>query len=98
MSRAGWTGSRTSSSNIHKRIDDLDGHLDKQDGKVELDSPASSPARCASASRRSKPSLRGRLDEVDEGVHEHLDGTREALQKIVADVVAGMHGRVDETA
>lgn len=81
-------------SSIHKRIDDLDGHLDKQDGKVDS-IPAAVTNRCASASRPSA-ALRGRLDEVDEGVHEHLDGTREALQKILAESFSSVHGRADE--
>src|SRR5688572_10996671 len=68
-------------ASIHKRIDDLDGHLDKQDGKVDaIPGAVTNPLR--ERIEALEAALRGRLDEVDEGVHEHLDGTREALQKI----------------
>src|SRR5688500_1206179 len=82
-------------ASIHKRIDDLDGHLDKQDGKVDaIPRAVTNPLR--ERIEALEAALRGRLDEVDEGVHEHLDGTREALQKILADSFSGIHGRADE--
>lgn len=82
-------------ASIHKRIDDLDGHLDKQDGKVDaIPGAVTNPLR--ERIEALEAALRGRLDEVDEGVHEHLDGTREALQKILAESFSGIHGRADE--
>ncbi|WP_010315848.1 hypothetical protein [Saccharopolyspora spinosa] len=72
---------------IHKRLDDLGLHLDKQDGRLEaLPSAVHGPVRERIDSLET--SLRGRFAEIDEGVHEHLDGTREALQRAVTDSTA----------
>ncbi|RKT57587.1 hypothetical protein C8E97_6309 [Saccharothrix australiensis] len=83
-------------SHIHKRLDDLELHLDKQDGKVDA-VPAAVTAPLRERIEALEAALRGRLDEVDEGVHEHLDGTREALQRTVSDSASALHGRLDET-
>ncbi|GLZ30323.1 hypothetical protein Lesp02_25120 [Lentzea sp. NBRC 105346] len=82
-------------SHIHKRLDDLDLHLDKQDGKVDT-IPGAVTAPLRERIEALEAALRGRLDEVDEGVHEHLDGTREALQKTFGDAVTGLQTRHDE--
>ncbi|MCI2419017.1 hypothetical protein MOQ72_16355 [Saccharopolyspora sp. K220] len=69
---------------IHKRLDELGLHLDKQDGRLEaLPGSVHGPMRERIDSLET--SLRGRFAEIDEGVHEHLDGTREALQRAVTD-------------
>ncbi len=69
---------------IHKRLDELGLHLDKQDGRLEaLPSSVHGPVRERIDSLET--SLRGRFAEIDEGVHEHLDGTREALQRAVTE-------------
>ncbi|GAB3295715.1 hypothetical protein [Parasphingorhabdus pacifica] len=67
---------------IHKRLDELGIHLDKQDGRLEtLPETVHGPVR--ERVDALETSLRGRFAEIDEGVHEHLDGTREALQRSV---------------
>ncbi|TDD04904.1 hypothetical protein E1181_16740 [Saccharopolyspora terrae] len=69
---------------IHKRMDELGSHLDKQDSRLEaLPASVNDPVRDRIDSLET--SLRGRFAEIDEGVHEHLDGTREALQRAVTD-------------
>ena len=69
---------------IHKRLDELGQHLDKQDGRLEsLPSSVQDPMRERIDSLETN--LRGRFAEIDEGVHEHLDGTREALQRAVSE-------------
>lgn len=90
---------------IHKRLDELGQHLDKQDGRLEsLPATVHGPVRERIDSLET--SLRGRFAEIDEGVHEHLDGTREALQRAVAestgsaqntlaDAVAGTRDQLD---
>nr|WP_218888741.1 hypothetical protein [Saccharopolyspora hordei] len=90
---------------IHKRLDELGLHLDKQDGRLEaLPGAVHGPVRERIDSLET--SLRGRFAEIDEGVHEHLDGTREALQRAVTestssaqnsltDAVAGTRDQLD---
>ncbi|KAA2264920.1 hypothetical protein F0L68_05545 [Solihabitans fulvus] len=82
-------------SHIHKRLDDLDLHLDKQDGRLEA-LPGAVHAPLRERIEALETTLRGRIDEVDEGVHEHLDGTREALQRTVTESTTAVHGRLDD--
>jgi ABC-type transporter Mla subunit MlaD len=71
-------------THIHKRLDELGVHLDKQDNRLEsLPATVHSPLR--ERMDAMETSLRGRFAEIDEGVHEHIDGTREALQRSVSD-------------
>ncbi|WP_190821086.1 coiled-coil domain-containing protein [Saccharopolyspora pogona] len=80
---------------IHKRLDELGLHLDKQDGRLEaLPSAVHGPVRERIDSLDT--SLRGRFAEIDEGVHEHLDGTREALQRAVTDSTANAQNTLAE--
>ncbi|MGI8308368.1 hypothetical protein [Saccharopolyspora hattusasensis] len=80
---------------IHKRLDELGLHLDKQDGRLEaLPSAVHGPVRERIDSLET--SLRGRFAEIDEGVHEHLDGTREALQRAVTDSTANAQNTLAE--
>ncbi|QIZ34653.1 hypothetical protein [Saccharopolyspora sp. ASAGF58] len=80
---------------IHKRLDELGLHLDKQDGRLEaLPSAVHAPVRERIDSLET--SLRGRFAEIDEGVHEHLDGTREALQRAVTDSAANAQNTLAE--
>jgi ABC-type transporter Mla subunit MlaD len=84
-------------SHIHKRIDDVDGHLGKQDGKLDaLPREVHVPLR--ERLDILETALRGRVDEVGEGVHEHLDGTREALYRSVTESTAAVGTSVDKAA
>ncbi|HEY0637153.1 MAG TPA: hypothetical protein VGD67_05865 [Pseudonocardiaceae bacterium] len=81
---------------LHKRIDDLDHHLDKQDGRLDqLPSSVHGPVR--ERIDAMEVNLRGRLDEVDEGFHEHLDGNRESIQRTIGDTGDGTAKLLDET-
>nr|WP_026424528.1 apolipoprotein A1/A4/E domain-containing protein [Actinokineospora inagensis] len=95
-------------ASIHRRIDELDGHLDKQDNKIEQ-VPGSVHGPVRERIEILETALRGRIDEVDEGVHEHLDGTKDTLARTVGeatDAVRGvltestnaLHGRLTETS
>jgi|GEM_PF-1188305 len=80
---------------VHKRIDDLDHHLDKQDARLDsLPSAVHGPLR--ERIEAMEVTLRGRLDEVDEGVHEHLDGNRESVQRTVGDSADGLAKLLEE--
>ncbi|GAA0526121.1 hypothetical protein GCM10011581_13640 [Saccharopolyspora subtropica] len=90
---------------IHKRLDELGLHLDKQDSRLEA-LPATVHGPVKERIDSLETSLRGRFAEIDEGVHEHLDGTREALQRAVtestgsaqhalAEAVAGTRDQLD---
>ncbi|HEX3588399.1 MAG TPA: hypothetical protein VHV74_02130 [Pseudonocardiaceae bacterium] len=84
-------------SGIHKRIDDVDGHLNKQDGKIDgLPREVHVPLR--ERLDILETALRSRVDEVGEGVHEHLDGTREALYRSVTESTAAVGTSVDKAA
>ncbi|GAA4861601.1 hypothetical protein [Saccharopolyspora cebuensis] len=81
---------------IHKRIDELGQHLDKQDGRLEsLPAAVHGPVR--ERVDTLETSLRGRFAEIDEGVHEHLDGTREALQRAVTESASTVQSSVSES-
>jgi uncharacterized phage infection (PIP) family protein YhgE len=82
---------------IHKRIDEVHGHLDKQDGKLDaLPRDVHVPLR--ERLDVLETALRGRVDEVGEGVHEHLDGTREALYRSVTESTTTVGAAVDKAA
>lgn len=82
---------------IHKRIDEVHGHLDKQDGKLDaLPRDVHVPLR--ERLDVLEMALRGRIDEVGEGVHEHLDGTREALYRSVTESTTAVGAAVDKAA
>jgi chromosome segregation ATPase len=81
-------------ANIHRRIDELDHHLDKQDTKIDsVPSSTSGPVR--ERIEIMETALRGRLDEVDEGVHEHLDGTKDALARQIGETSESVAARTD---
>lgn len=83
-------------AHIHKRLDELGVHLDKQDGRLEsLPGTVHGPVR--ERIDAMETSLRGRFAEIDEGVHEHIDGTREALQRSVADTGETVRSSLGET-
>jgi chromosome segregation ATPase len=83
-------------ANIHRRIDSLDGHLDKQDIRIDsLPTSVTGPVR--ERVDTLETALRGRLNEVDEGVHEHLDGSKDALHRHLAEVNDGINAKLDET-
>ena len=80
-------------AHIHKRLDELGGHLDKQDSRLEA-LPGTVPVR--ERIDGLETSLRGRFAEIDEGVHEHLDGTRESLQRAVTETGSGVQNALSE--
>lgn len=82
-------------AHVHKRIDELGQHLDKQDERLEaLPNAVHGPVRERLDSLET--SLRGRFAEIDEGVHEHLDGTREALQRSLGESSESVQSGVTE--
>ncbi|KEI46148.1 hypothetical protein [Saccharopolyspora rectivirgula] len=82
-------------AHIHKRLDELGVHLDKQDDRLEsLPGTVQEPLKERIDSLET--SLRGRFAEIDEGVHEHLDGTREALQRAFTDSVENAQSSLSE--
>lgn len=82
---------------IHKRVDDVHGHLDKQDAKLDgLPREVHVPLR--ERLDILEAALRSRIDEVGEGVHEHMDGTREALYRSVTESTAAVGASVDRAA
>ncbi|EWC60712.1 hyprothetical protein [Actinokineospora spheciospongiae] len=83
-------------ASIHRRIDELDHHLDKQDGKIDQ-VPGSVHGPVRERIEILETALRGRIDEVDEGVHEHLDGTKDALARTVTEAADAVVGKVDLT-
>ena len=84
-------------ASIHKRIDGVDGHLDKQDGKLD-NLPREVHVPLKERLELLETALRGRIDEVGEGVHEHMDGTREALYRSVTESTAAVGTSVDKAA
>ncbi len=61
---------------LHKRIDDLDRHLDRQDARLdELPAAVHGPVREWIGA--AELGLRSRLDEVDKGTQERLDGVQQ---------------------
>lgn len=82
-------------AHIHKRLDELGVHLDKQDNRLES-LPATVHGPLRERMDTMETSLRGRFAEIDEGVHEHLDGTREALQRSVSDTGEAVRGSLAE--
>jgi uncharacterized phage infection (PIP) family protein YhgE len=82
-------------ANIHRRLDELDGHLDKQDGKLDM-LPSSVHGPVRERIEQAETNLRSRVDEVNDGVRGHLDGTRDALAKAVTDSAESVRSKVDE--
>ncbi len=77
---------------LHKRIDDLDHHLDRQDARLDgLPAAVHGPVRELIGT--SELGMRGRLDEVDKGIHERLDG----VQQFAGEATDGLGSRVVET-
>jgi predicted nucleic acid-binding Zn-ribbon protein len=85
-------------ANIHRRIDELDGHidkhLDKQDVKLDalpgnVTGPVKERIAAAESTLRERAdaaesNLRGRIDEVDSAVRGQLDATREGVLQSVS--------------
>jgi chromosome segregation ATPase len=65
---------------IHRRLDEFHQHLDKQDTKLDA-LPREVHVPLKERIDVLETTLRGQVNEVGEGVHEHLDGTREALHR-----------------
>src|SRR6266568_900114 len=74
---------------LAKPFAQLDGRLDGVAGRFE---------GVAGRMDGLEAALRGRVDEVGEGVHEHLDGTREALYRSVTESTAAVGTSVDKAA
>ncbi|WP_130345789.1 PA containing protein [Herbihabitans rhizosphaerae] len=68
--------------NIHRRLDELDGHLSKQDDRVAM-VPGEVTVPVRERIEALEGGLRARIDEVDDRLHEHLDGTKDALHAAV---------------
>ncbi|WP_156754049.1 apolipoprotein A1/A4/E domain-containing protein [Actinokineospora pegani] len=84
-------------TSIHRRIDELDHHLDKQDAKVDqVPGLVLGPVR--ERVEILETALRGRIDEVDEGVHEHLDGTKDVLARQLTEAGEALTGKVEAVA
>jgi chromosome segregation ATPase len=88
-------------ANIHRRIDDLDAHLDKhldkQDMKLEA-LPAAVHGPVRERLDQAEHNLRGRVDEVDGALRGQVDATREALRQSVSEAVDKVQGRLGDTA
>jgi chromosome segregation ATPase len=69
---------------IHRRLDEFHQHLDKQDTKLDA-LPREVHVPLKERIDVLETALRGQVNEVGEGVHEHLDGTRETLHRSVTE-------------
>ncbi len=79
-------------SGLHKRIDDLDHRLDRQDARLDgLPAAVHGPVR--EQISIAETVVRTRLDEVDKGVHEHLEG----VQRSSGEAADGLGSRLGET-
>ncbi|MFC4853457.1 hypothetical protein [Actinophytocola glycyrrhizae] len=99
-------------ASIHRRIDELDAHvdkhLDKQDAKLDaLPGNVTGPVReridAAESTLRERVegvenTVRGRIDEVDAAVRGQLDATRDSVHQTVADASETVQGKVAEAA
>jgi chromosome segregation ATPase len=84
-------------ANIHRRIDELDAHLTKQDGKVDaLPGAVHGPVR--ERIEQAENTVRARLDEVDGGLRGHVDGAKDAVKQTIADTSNALHNNIDEKA
>lgn len=86
---------------LHKRIDDVEHHLDRQETRLDgLPAAVHGPVR--EQIGIAEMSLRGRLDEVDKGMHEALAGALDSLTQRLDGVCArldalesGLGGRIN---
>jgi chromosome segregation ATPase len=88
-------------ANIHRRIDELDAHVDKHLDKqdIKLDAlPAAVHGPVRERIDAAEQNLRGRLDEVDGGVRGQLDATRDSLRQSVSEAVDKVQLRLGDTA
>ncbi|GAB3464828.1 hypothetical protein GCM10027436_77320 [Actinophytocola sediminis] len=88
-------------ANIHRRIDELDGHLDKHLDKQDLKLDALPAAVHGPVRERldlAEQNLRGRVDEVDGALRGQVDATKEALRQSVSEAVDKVQGRLGDTA
>jgi uncharacterized phage infection (PIP) family protein YhgE len=88
-------------ANIHRRIDELDGHLDKHLDKQDLKLDALPSAVHGPVRERlgvAESNLRGRVDEVDGALRGQLEATKEALRQSVGEAVDKVQLRLGDTA
>jgi predicted nucleic acid-binding Zn-ribbon protein len=91
---------------LHKRLDDLDNRLDRHE--LRLDGlPGAINGPVTERLGGTETTLRTRLDELDEGVRQQLEGgreesrktgekTAEGLRALIAETGAGLHGTLSE--
>jgi len=88
-------------ANIHRRIDELSGHLDKhldkQDTKLDA-LPAAITGPVRERVETAEHNLRGRVDEVDGGLRGQLDSTRDSVRQSVADASDAVQNKLAEAA
>ncbi|WP_026448779.1 hypothetical protein [Actinopolyspora mortivallis] len=83
-------------AHVHKRLEELGQQLDKQDARLD-EVPGSVQEPIRERLEQMETGLRSRFTEIDEGVHEHLDGTRESLQRSVTEAAQEIRNGVGET-
>lgn len=88
-------------ASIHRRIDELDGHLDKhldkQDGKLDA-LPAAVHGPVRERIELAESNLRGRVDEVDTALRNQVESTKESVRQSVSEGVDMVQGRLGDTA
>lgn len=88
-------------ASIHRRIDELDGHLDKHLDKQDLKLDALPAAVHGPVRERldlAEQNLRGRIDEVDGALRGQVESSKETLRQSMADAVDKVQGRLGDTA
>ncbi len=88
-------------SSIHRRIDELDAHLDKHLDKqdLKLDAlPASVTGPVRERIEMAENNLRGRVDEIDAGLRGQVDSSRDSLRQAVSDASDAVQNKVTQAA
>ncbi|HEY0449817.1 hypothetical protein [Actinophytocola sp.] len=88
-------------ASIHRRIDELDGHLDKhldkQDTKLDA-LPATVHGPVRERIELAENNLRGRIDEVDGALRGQVDSTKDAVRQSVSDASEAVQSKLADTA